>query len=131
MKEKYEKIKNEYLEYVVFIKSGKFYITFNKDAYIVGGIFNYKIINSKVGFPINSLAKVINKLENMKINYIVDNDEKKNFKNLNNYNDCYKRCCELQEKRKNIENIVKCLNKSINSDEFNIIIKKINGIINE
>lgn len=49
----------------------------------------YKIVNSKVGFPSNVLIKVINKLEDNNINYLIkykDNKEdKKDFKKNNNY----------------------------------------------
>lgn len=71
-------------------KSGGFYICFDNDAIILSYLLDYKIINSKVGFPINALNKVLNILENNSINYIVKNNNedvnKKIFGKKNNYN---------------------------------------------
>ena len=54
----------------------------------MSSIFNYKINKLsntfKVGFPINTLDNVINKLNDLNINYIVLDGIKKEFKN-NNY----------------------------------------------
>ena len=47
---------------------------------------DYKVIDSKVGFPNNAINKVINILEEKKINYkIIGEDVTKNFKDLNKY----------------------------------------------
>ena len=46
----------------------------------------YKVIDRKVGFPSNALNKVINSLEDKKINYkIIGEDIIKDFKDLNKY----------------------------------------------
>lgn len=66
-------------------KIGNFYHTFDDDAYIMHYFFNYKIINNKAGFPISSLTKIINTLEDHKINYILDST-KKDYKKNNKYN---------------------------------------------
>ena len=73
--------------YVLIRKSGKFYNVFDDDAYIFNYLFNYNIINYKVGFPESAYKKVINKLEECSINYIVLGTEKieKTFKNKNKY----------------------------------------------
>lgn len=39
----YKKYKQEYKEYVILLKSGTFYISLNKDAYVMHNIFNYQI----------------------------------------------------------------------------------------
>lgn len=91
----YNTYKDNYKEYVVFIKIGNFYETYNNDAYIISKIMNYKVKNIsnnvRVGFPITSLNKVLDELSNNKINYIViEKDEiykisiKKKFR-YNNY----------------------------------------------
>ena len=65
--------KMEYNNYIIMIKSGSFYVSFNEDAIILNKIFGYKIVslknNIKVGFPINLRDKNINILENKKINW--------------------------------------------------------------
>ena len=84
MKEKYISIKHEYKECLVLIKSGSFYITFYDDALILNYLFNYKVINNKVGFPISNLDKVLSKLDNNNISYYIDNNYNNNP--INNYN---------------------------------------------
>lgn len=91
----YNTYKDNYKEYVIFIKIGNFYETYGNDAYIISKIMNYKVKNIsnnvRVGFPITSLNKVLDELNNNKINYIViEKDEiykisiKKKFRD-NNY----------------------------------------------
>lgn len=68
-------------------KVGLFYNTFDEDAEILNYLLNYKIINGRCGFPINGYNKVINTLEDFKINFKVIDVEKKikDFKDLNKY----------------------------------------------
>ncbi len=81
---------------IVLIKSGKFYHAYGKDSYIISFLFKYQIRKiedtTTCGFPLNSLNKVIAKLEENKINYIIldrrnsyDIEQKSDNKNLNNY----------------------------------------------
>lgn len=60
---------------ITISKKGNFCNIYNNDCYILYYLFNYKIINNKLGFPINSLPKVITTLENRKINYSINNKE--------------------------------------------------------
>ena len=57
------------------LKQGNFYISIDNDALIISNIFNYKIKESnkiiKVGFPVNSINKIIMKLETLKLNYLI------------------------------------------------------------
>ena len=91
---------------IVLVKIGKFYYCYGKDAYIISYFFGYKLnlIENTIyscGFPNQSLSKVISKLENKKINYIIvdrrnnyEVNEKENFKNLNTYDKYYKEAKE-------------------------------------
>lgn len=67
-------------------KNGGFYSVYGDDAYILFYFFDYKISDSKVGFPLSAYNKVINKLEE---NYISYKDEVNNklvdFKRKNKY----------------------------------------------
>lgn len=78
------------MEYVLIRKSGGFYCVFDNDAFVINYLTGYKITNGRCGFPLNSLSKVINILEDNSINYIVrENMEdifKKNYKKNNKYN---------------------------------------------
>ena len=63
MKNRYEYYKIKYKEYIILIKSGNFYVALQQDAIVLNNIFKYKLNISnniiKVGFPINTLNKVI------------------------------------------------------------------------
>lgn len=91
----YNTYKDNYKEYAIFIKIGNFYETYNNDDYMISKIMNYKVKNIsnnvRVGFPITSLNKVLDELNNNKINYnVIEKDEiykisiKKKFRD-NNY----------------------------------------------
>ena len=75
--------------YVVIRRSGGFYHVFDGDAIIISYLTGYKIVNDRCGFPINSLNKVLNILEDNKVNYLVRENMKdvntKNYKKNNKY----------------------------------------------
>ena len=76
-------------KYLKLRKQGKFYCSYDDDAYVIHSIFGYKISNGRVGFPIESLGKVINTLDNSKVDYVVIEKDKEVMKNTfpkNNYN---------------------------------------------
>jgi len=58
-------------DFVKIRKQGKFYVAYEEDSYVIHAVMGYKVSNGKIGFPINSLGKVINMLEECKINYQV------------------------------------------------------------
>ena len=69
-------------------KQGKFYCSYEEVAYVMYSIFNYKISNGKVGFPLEVLGKVTNTLDSNKVNYVVienDNEITKKTFPKNNY----------------------------------------------
>lgn len=89
MKSEYNFLKQNYPSFIVLIKSGNFYISFDEDALIMSCLFSYKLSNNKVGFPVNSIEKVENELIKKGINYIRCNNTtndiiQKDFQN-NNY----------------------------------------------
>ena len=57
-------------------KNGLFYDVFNEEAIILHFLFGYKIKDNRVSFPNNALTKVLNMLEEKKINYSLQTDEK-------------------------------------------------------
>lgn len=75
---------------VVIRRSGGFYYVFDDDAMIISYLTGYKVSGDRCGFPLNSLSKVTNLLEDNSINYIVkekmEEIESKNFKKNNKYN---------------------------------------------
>ena len=60
---------------IILRKVGGFYQIFNDDALIINYFFNYKIVNYKYGFPISTLNKVTEKLEENTINYIIKQEK--------------------------------------------------------
>lgn len=91
-------IKQVHPEHIILIKIGKFYYSYSKDAYIISYIFGYKLKNIEenikvCAFPVFILNKIMAKLEENKINYIIIDrrnnygvDEKFDNGNLNKYN---------------------------------------------
>ena len=72
---------------VEIFKNGWFYSLYNNDTYIFYYLFGYKIIDNRVGFPLSAYDKVINKLEELKIDYENKSlDVCKKFKKVNKYN---------------------------------------------
>ena len=119
--------------YVMIRKMGGFYQVFDEDAYLLFYLFKYKIINSKAGFPLISLNKVIKILDEKKINYIViksdlDKDTK-DFRRKNSY-DYYlklsKEFYNLEIKKQSIEDKIKTLPLAKIEKLYNIIEEFIN-----
>ena len=78
-------------DYVLLREIGKFVSVFDEDSIIISYLMGYKIVNSKVGFPSNVLVKVINKLEDNNINYLIKyKDNKEDKKDFENYFKIYK-----------------------------------------
>lgn len=71
MYEKYLELKKDFKEYVVFIKCGKFYRTYDEDAIIMNYLLCYQIMDNRLGFPLEGLFKVKNKLKSECINYVI------------------------------------------------------------
>lgn len=136
-------IKQIHPEYIVLIKIGKFYYSYSKDAYIVSYIFNYKlkIVEENIrvcAFPVFILNKIMAKLEENKINYIVidrrnnyEVDEKFDNGNLNKYNFYLEKSKRYINQKIRIEEIYNYLVYNIEKNENNKLIKEIESLINE
>lgn len=60
---------------LVMRKNGGFYNCFEEDAKIINYFFNYRIVNGRTGFPIGGINKIVNLLEDKKINYLLRNSD--------------------------------------------------------
>ena len=129
-------------EFVLIIRIGKFYYTYEKDSYIISYLCNYKLGKfqeiSRCGFSLESLNRVIAKLEQNKINYMIldrkhnyDVETKEDNKNLNNYNKIFQKAKKVINLKIRIENINVYLLNNINNKDINNIIRKMEEIINE
>ena len=111
-------------------KHGWFYHVFDDDCYILYYLFDYKIINRKTGFPLNSLNKVINKLTDLSISYEVIEECKRDFKKLNKYNKYLKLGISKYDKDNKYLSIYSKLD-SLDDTDLDKILEYIDGIINE
>ena len=138
MIEKYYLNKLNYKEYLIIMKYCNFYELIGDDALIASRIFNYKLSrlsNSfKVGFPLSSLTKVIDKLNNLQVNYlVVDKDNIINIKNFTN-NNYLNYTSNLDVYKKNnilVNEIINYLNNNLDKNELYDKLIKIKEVINE
>ena len=133
IKEKYNKYKSIYKKYLILMKVGNFYICLNEDAIVLSNIFKFKITESKnfikCGFPISSLIKVINRLNDIKINYlIVDNDITEKEKYTTNNYDKYNTSNNYILLNR-IDRIYSILKINVNNSNINDIINNIENIV--
>ena len=136
-------IKQVHPEHIILIKIGKFYYSYSKDAYIISYIFGYKLKNIEenikvCAFPIFILNKIMAKLEENKINYIIidrrnnyEVDEKSDNGNLNKYNLYLEKSKKYINQKNKIEEIYNYLISNIENDTNNELIKEIERQINE
>lgn len=128
---------------IVLFKMGSFYHTYSKDAYIMSYLFDYKTKKveenySTCGFPSISLAKNLAKLEEKKINYVIvdkrnnyEDDEKSDNKNLNRYDEIFKKAYIYVKIKNRIENIYQELIRDIENPKIKEKISKIEDVMYE
>ena len=143
MVEMSKRLKDVHPNFLILYKSGTFYKTFGKDAYIIGAMFDYNvhIVNQNIptcGFPMSAEKRVRAKLEENKINYkIVDPrneysvDVSEDYKNLNEYENELKKDFTLIKYKKVINRITEELTMNMNKPDFKDIIRKIEDILDE
>ena len=115
-------------------KVGKFCQVYEDDAYVIHAIMGYNVSNGRIGFPISSIGKVQNKLEEYKISYqIMDREsitDSNDFKSNNKYD---KYLCvgtkSMDKKRSNDDLLEKI--KNLPDDKVDKIINFINEVIDE
>lgn len=65
------RVKGRYKDYIVLVKSGNFRNAFYGDALIIHFLTGYSFTNYHVGFPSKVLDKVLNRVRNLNINFIL------------------------------------------------------------
>ena len=120
-KERYYKYKVENNKNIILIKSGKFYKTYDVDAFILNKIFSYKIKDNSVGFPETVLFEVINKLNEKGLNvFYINNDVVNKFcVEQNLYDKYYEQYLILNEVNYFLEDLVKKIKVLLESDISN------------
>lgn len=136
-------IKQIHKEDIVFVKLGKFYYCYGKDAYIISYLFKYKLglVENRVyscGFPSQSLNKVLAMLENRKINYVIIDrrnnyqvEEKENYKNLNSYGKYYEMAKKEIGAKIRIQKISDYLLENTNKSNIRILLAEIEKMLKE
>ncbi len=69
--DKYLYYKEKYPKHIIFIKEGTFYKTFKDDAIIIWHFFDYKWNGDAIAFGASPYSKVLDKLNQLEISYIV------------------------------------------------------------
>lgn len=128
---------------LALISIGKFFYAYGKDAYMLSYLFGYKLMKIDAeniyscAFPKQSYSKIVAKLENNKINYIVldrrnnyNIDEKSDNGNLNNYEKYFEKAHIVINKKIRIEKIYNYLMKNVETENINTILNNMEEIIN-
>ena len=127
---------------VLMIKIGSFYKAYNKDAWILSFLAEYKILRKvnadEIGFPKESLNRVMARLEDKKISYKVfdrrnnyELDEEKDFKNKNRYDEFYENSKKSITLNLRIDGINKKLNYMKKAKKIEELLSKIEDLIHE
>lgn len=131
-------IKDNYSDFVVFVKIGAFYHVYFKDAYIVSYLFGYQLKKTQslndCGFPATTLDNVLKKMENQNISYVIVNNQfeiekEKNFEKINKYYDVFDSAYKYLIKKSKIEEINRYLLENIYSENILTEINEIEKII--
>ena len=137
-----QKLKQIHPESVMMYKVGSFYHCYGKDAYLISVMFDYLLKPTsntvECGFSINAINKVKTKLEENKINYLLIDprnnyyvDEENDNRNLNEYNNQFKKSY-IQVKNKNqIKRITERLQLLTEDENFKNIIRKLEDVLDE
>lgn len=117
---------------IILRKCGGFYQAFDEDAHIINYFFNYKIKDHRCGFPLTSINKIINLLEEKQINYIIREEEDiiKDFKKKNNYEKYLIKAINKNNINKRIENILNKLYQ-LDIESLEEILRQLEDKINE
>ena len=134
-------IKQIHSKDIVFVKIGKFYYCYGKDSYIISFFFEYKLnlIENSIyscGFPSQSLNKILAKLENKKINYVIvdrrnnyEIENKEDFKKLNSYDKYYEKAKEEVGIKLRIQKINAYLLENIDKSNIKKLILNIEELL--
>ena len=74
LKDKFNRLKQDYRDSLVLIKSGSFFVTFGNDAILMNYFFSYQINNDKIGFPLSQIDKITNLLKKQKVSLVIVDD---------------------------------------------------------
>lgn len=117
---------------IIYKNKGMFYNSFNIDAYILNFLLGFKVLDSrKCGFPESSLVKVLDLLDEKKIDYQIiytyQEPTIKEFGKLNKYKHFYDIAINNMDKKKRIDLLIEKISNA-NSDEVEKILKVLENV---
>ncbi len=127
---------------IIMVKVGQFHHSYGRDALVLSYLFDYALKkvdgNYNCGFPNSAINKVISKLEENKISYMVvdkaDNFEvieEEDYKSSNKYNEIYNKAHRYINRKNRILEIYNYLIDNINADNIKEKISKVEEILYE
>ncbi|MBR2290407.1 MAG: hypothetical protein IJ867_07525 [Clostridia bacterium] len=134
-------IRDNFPDCLVLIKSGNFYRCYDDDSYIIAYLMDYQVkatvLNDMAGFPLDSLNKVLDKLEMNRVDYkifefengIAKLKQKCDFQEDNCYEGVLERAERYVKVRDRISNVTDILYKNIENARIEDAISKIAQII--
>lgn len=108
-------------------KQGKFYTAYEDDALALSEITGYRVVNGRLGFPVNSLGKVSRLLNDSKVNYKIIEKDKEIDKMIfpkNNYNKYLKLGKKSYDDKKRKLDIIDKI-KNLNKEQLEKVINYI------
>ena len=125
---------------ILLFQFGNFYRAYGRDALIVSYIFGYQLTevqNMKTcGFPKAALNKVMTKIEENNISYIILNkcdqyneEHEENFKSKNKYMQMYEKAKKYLSVKNRSEKIYKNLLNNIDKEDVKEKIKRIEEVL--
>ena len=141
MNEMIKSIKQIHDKDVCLFRMGGFYHTFGNDSNIISYFLGYKVRDieggmTECGFPVDSISKILRKLEDNKINYVIIDkrnnynvEEKENYRNLNRYNKFAEKAKIYVNCKKRIDKINQYLMNNIYDTEIKDVISNMENVI--
>ena len=119
---------------VVIRRSGGFYYVFDDDAMIISYLTGYKVSGDRCGFPLNSLSKVTNLLEDNSINYLVKEKMEEVDRRESKKNNKYNKMLDKGKKKFSIDYRINSIMEKLNElsyDELDELLDVIEVYIDE
>lgn len=137
-------IKEIHPKTLLLFKVGAFCESFGRDSYIISYLFNYQV-NQKgkekianAGFSRKAIPRVLSKLEEQKIDYMLIDvrnnyyvDEKFENRNLNNYDAVFEKSHKYIKKQRKLKEISKKIEEQMELPDFKEKLKRIEEILYE
>ena len=135
-------IKEIHPKTLLLFKVGAFCESYGRDSYIISYLFDYQIKQKndifKVGFSKKAIPRVLSKLEEQKIDYLLidvrndyEIDDKYENRNLNNYDTVFEKSYIYVKKQRKIKEMNERMLELVDLPDFKEKMLRIEEILNE